>query len=322
MNNSLDISALLSLSEPAAVTQPALPVVGTRIDGVTPGCYSMEISDDDYHTKFAGASSTALKKLLRSPAHYRAYMNEADEDSSARMFGRAVHALLLERARFQRARFPDKFVVWTGGRRFGKAFDAFAAANDGKTILTEDEFHRATEAALALRESKQFPLGLWLDGVPASAGYDAVPAAATETSIFWIDEETGLSCKARVDAHNGQPTRVAIDAKTTDDARTAAFMRQLFKLDYDLQAAHYRAALRAFYGEDYPFLFAVVEDKAPFATNIIGLDNDVLANGEAKRRYALNLLKKCLDSNSWPAYQLEGVQTISMPFYSRFDPSA
>jgi hypothetical protein len=316
MNNPFNLAALFSFLDPATDSTPALPLTGARIDGATPGCYSMDISDEDYHTKFAGASSSALKKMLRSPAHYRAYMSEEDKDSSSRMFGRAVHALLLERARF-----ADKFAVWTGGRRAGKVFDDFAAANPGKTLLTEDEHHRATEAALALRENSQFPLGLWLDGVPATGGYEAVPAASTETSIFWIDEETGLPCKARIDAHNGLPTPAAIDAKTTDDARTNSFMRQLFKLDYDLQAAHYRAALRAFYGTDYPFLFAVVEDQAPYATNIIGLDADVLANGEAKRRHALNLLKKCQDSNEWPSYQLQGIQQISMPFFGRFDPA-
>lgn len=316
MNNQLNLAALFSLVEPTVVTHPALPVAGTRIDGVTPGCYAMEISDEDYHKTFAGASSSALKKMLRSPAHYRAYLNEEDKDTAARMFGRAVHALLLERPRF-----PDKFAIWTGGRRVGKVFDAFEAANAGKTILTEDEYHRATEAALALRNNTQFPLGLWLDGVPASGDYEAVPAASTEFSIFWIDEETGLPCKARIDAKNLLPTPMALDVKTTDDARPASFVRQCFKLDYDLQAAHYRAALRAFHGQDFPFFFGVVEDQAPFATNIFGLDNDVLTNGEAKRRHALNLLKKCTDSDTWPAYELPGVQQISLPFFGRFDPS-
>lgn len=315
MNNPIDLDALLSLAPFAAVNEPAVPTKAVRIDGLAPGCYAMEISDEEYHTRCLGASSSALKKLLRSPAHYRAYLDEKDKDSCSRMFGRGVHALLLERHLFL-----DKFAVWSEGRRYGKRFDEFAAAHAGKTILTEDEYHRAMEAALSLRNSAQFPLGLWFDGVPASESYEAVPAARTEFSIFWVDEETGLPCKIRVDAHSLMPRAIAFDVKTTDDARTASFMRQFFKLDYDLQAAHYRAGLKAFYGVDFPFLFAVVEDQAPHATNILGVDADVIGNGEAKRRHALTLLKKCQDANHWPGYELQGVQELGLPYFHRFEP--
>ena len=317
MNNYMDIDALMTLMAPAEQTRQVMQVPGHRIDGAAPGCYAMEITDDVYHGQCTGASSSALKKLLRSPAHYRAYQSAPDRDSSARMFGRAVHTLLLERHLYR-----EHFAVWNGGRRDGKKYEEFEAANPGRTILTEDEHHRAMEAALSLRSNTQFPMGLWLDGVAASGEFDAIAPARTEFSIFWIDEETGLSCKARIDAHNLSPTPMAADVKTTDDARPSAFSHQVFKLDYDLQAAHYRAALKAFYDQEFPFLFAVVESKAPHASTILGMDQDVLKNGEAKRRFALNLLKKCQDANSWPAYELEGIPEIYLPFYGRFSGSA
>jgi exodeoxyribonuclease VIII len=315
MNNPIDLDALFSLAPATAVTKPVMPVSAARIDGVTPGCYAMEISDADYHTKCVGASSSALKTLLRSPSHYRAYLDEDDKDTSARMFGRAVHALLLERHLFL-----DKFAIWTEGRRHGKKFDEFAATHAGKTILTEDEHHRAMEAALALRNQDQFPLGLWLDGVPAHDTLEAVPPARTEFSIFWVDEETGLPCKIRVDAHGLVPSPLAMDIKTTDDSRTSSFMHQLFRLHYDLQAAHYRAGLRAFYGVEFPFLFGVVEDKAPYACNVVGCSQTTLENGERKRRHALGLLKQCQDANQWPGYPHKGVEEVDLPHFYQFKP--
>jgi hypothetical protein len=321
MNNLMDmsgLSALVPALQPA--TAPGAAPAGatipwTREEGAASGCYGLVISDCQYHRQTQGASSSSLKKLLRSPAHYQAYLSEVDTDSAARMFGRAVHALLLERPTFL-----QQFAVWTEGRRAGKNFETFELAHAGKTILTEEEHNRALEAAVHLRNSQDFPLGLWLDGVAATADQAAIPAARTEFSIYWIDEETGIQCKARIDAHSAAPTPLSLDVKTTDDVRPNAFMRQFMKLDYDLQAAHYRAALRALHGVDFPFLFAAVESCEPYATRIYGMSEDLLANGEAKRQFALRTLKKCLDTNTWPAYPGTGIHTLDLPYYSRFYP--
>ncbi len=322
-NNLINLGALngllgfLNNSASSANTAPSAPVAPTwkRIEGVTQGCYALEITDTEYHTQCEGVSSSTLKKILRSPAHYKAYISATNKDSGPRKFGRAVHALLLEPQKFD-----AHFAIWSEGRRAGWKFEDFADKHPGKTILTEDEFHRATEAALALRNNKQFPFGAWLDGLKAKDGFAEVPAALTEFSIFWTDEETGLLCKARVDAHGVIPNPLAMDVKTTDDSRTDIYMRQFFQLDYDLQAAHYRAALKAFYGFEFPFLHAVVEDQEPHAANIIGLEPEVIANGEAKRRDALNLLKKCRDADEWPTYGYDKVEVLSMPFYKLYTP--
>jgi hypothetical protein len=323
MNNHIDLAALGTLFPALAGTPAAVPVptrtalAAVPIPGVAPNCYGLEISDDEYHGSCPGASSSSLKKLLRSPAHYQAYLNEVDTDSADRKFGRAVHALLLEPATFQ-----ARFAVWCEGRRAGWKYEEFCEEHPGKTILKEEEHQRAMEAALSLRNSPDFPFGVWLDGLPPTATHEAVPAARCEFTIVWIDEETGVQCKARIDAHSPMPQPLATDVKTTDDARKSSFRRQFMKLDYDLQCAHYRAALKAFYGFDFPFLFPVVEAKAPHATGIFGMTDAMLENGEAKRRYALARLARCSEDGIWPAYQDGGIQTLDVPFMGRFDPNA
>lgn len=320
MNNHIDISALSTLLPALAGTPPVAAIVprsalpAVPIPGASPNCYALEISDDEYHASCPGASSSALKKLLRSPAHYQAYLSEKDVDTADRKFGRAVHALLLEPAVFL-----DKFAVWSEGRRAGWKYEEFCEQHPGKTILKEEEHHRAMEAVIALRNCPDFPVGSWLSGLPATATHAAVPAARCEFTIVWTDEETGLQCKARIDAHGCIPQPLAMDVKTTDDARKASFVRQFMKLHYDLQATHYRAALKAFYGEEFPFLFAAVEAKAPHASGIFGMSAAMLANGEEKRRYAMARLARCIDSGVWPAYQTGGVQTLDVPFMGRFD---
>lgn len=274
----------------------------------------MDIPEEAYHQSCDGASSSALKVMLRSPAHYKAYLSGADSDSAARMFGRALHCQLLERQLFL-----SKFAVWDGGRRAGRAYESFVQSHPGKTILTEEEHTRTLEAALQLRNCADFPLGLWLDGVAAAGNQPAIAAARCEFSVFWTDEETGVKCKARIDAHARFPSPLAIDVKSTDDVRPTQFYRQFMKLDYDLQAAHYSAALKAFYGEDFPFLFAAVETHEPHAARIFGMDADLLANGEAKRRYALRELAKCEAANHWPANETPGIHTLHLGFSQRFE---
>jgi exodeoxyribonuclease VIII len=249
-----------------------------------------------------------MKHMLRSPAHYRAYLEGEDCDSASRRFGRAVHALVLEPHIFH-----DKFAVWSGARR-GSQFDTFAMQHCGKTILTQEEFDRAQECALSLKVNAQFPLGTWLEGVPALG----IPEAHTEFTIVWIDEPTGIQCKARIDAHSPDPTPLAVDLKTTDDCRTGSFERQFFRLNYDLQAAHYCEALRAFYGRAFPFALAVVEADAPHLSNMIMVSSDALTNGMAKRRYALERIRQCTETGVWPGYGYQQIEEIGLTPWNEF----
>lgn len=312
MNNEIDLAFLNFLSSKSEISQVQLS--GPKLPGVIPGCYAMAITDETYHRQCLGASSSALKKLLRSPAHYKAYKAAKDQDSPARRFGRAVHAMCLEPETFD-----ENFVVWKDGRKSGKDYELFAAECEGKTILSADDLERVKSAVLALRNEVRFPMSVWLDGIGKTAEFEGIAPAKAEFSVFWIDEITGIQCKARIDAHSPTPNPVAIDLKTTDDARMHSFAKQFFKLDYDLQAAHYCAAMKAYYGTDFTFLFAVVEAQPPFATNIFGLAPEVLENGEAKRRFALDTLKKCQDNDSWPAYPGTFVEGIELPYLQSFN---
>ncbi len=335
MNNVIDVSSMFALA-PGPVLPGASPVptaagapagaapalipsaTARRVEGATPGCYALFISDTEYHQQYSGASSSGLKQLLRSPAHYQAYLKAPDKDSEARRFGRAVHALLLEAQVFN-----DKFTVWTDGARRGKKYDEFAAQHAGKTILNESEHTRALEAALALRNCPDMPiLGDWLDEAAASASAPT-PTVLTEFSIFW-DEAVGegdnagiVNCKARVDLHGPLPCHLALDVKTTDDVRDEPFMRQFMSNAYDLQAAHYCAGLKAFYGEEYQFLFAAVEHQEPFASRFFEIERDVFMSGVKKREKALGRLLECQRTNVWPSYSA-GIRTLRLRPFDRF----
>lgn len=305
--------------------QPARPLVRTTAGlnpygpshrtaerGASAGCYALDISDDEYHGSAPGVSSTGLKALLRSPAHFLAYKRNANRDTASRRFGRAVHAKVLEPAVFN-----QKFVVWDLGDRRGSDFELFQLKNHGKTILTADEFERVQGCEDSLLNNPDFPLEVFLRGVPGE-----LEAARAEFSIFWTDDETGVKCKVRLDAVRIDGTVMPLDLKSCDDAREEGFVQQVSRLHYDLQAAFYLEGLKRFTGQDAPFLFGAVESADPHCSmfHIMGSNSEWIANGRRKMRHALNALAECERCGQYPGYPHRGVNELSMPHWLQWQP--
>lgn len=315
----MNIAALLRLSgrvAPARVGTVQPQPASAQIKGATEGCYALRISDTEYHGGAPGISSTGLKKILRSPAHYLAYLRDKDNDTAARRFGRAAHAWLLENHLFN-----SKFAVWRNGARRGRAYGEFEVMHQGKDILTEEEMLRVQGCANALLENPDFPLRAFLEGARDATGQIVEPPAETEFSIFWTDEETGVQCKVRLDALRLASPVLAFDLKTTDDAREPAFTRQMMQLDYDLQAAFYTEGVRRFTGQACPFMFGAVEVDAPHGNNffILGPDSDMMANGRKKMRHALQLKAQCDRSGRYPGYQSGGIREPQLQPWMAFE---
>lgn len=316
-------SELLGTLLPALLPPAALPVPANdplanavRIEGATPGCYALEIDDETYHGTLPGVSSTTLKKILRSPAHYQAMLREGNTDTAARRFGRAVHCYLLEPQNFD-----GKFAVWRGGDRKAAGYKAFEAQHQGKGILTADEFARVVGCAEALLAEPNFPLRGFLNGVYDASGACVVPKARTEFTIVWTDEATGLTCKIRTDALR-LDTVIAYDVKTTGDARPESFVRELVRNNYDLQAAFYGEGVRRFAGQYPTFVFGAVESEAPHGACHYGLgpDHDLIRNGQRKYRHALDLMARCKAEDRWPGYAFEGIVDPVMEPWMVFRP--
>ena len=65
---------------------------------ITPPCFIANMPNDAYHSYPEGISSTGLKAVLRSPAHYK--FQAARTPSRAMEIGTAIHTALLEPDRF------------------------------------------------------------------------------------------------------------------------------------------------------------------------------------------------------------------------------
>ena len=131
-----------------------------------------------------------------------------------------------------------------------------------------------------------------------------------ELSGFAIDPETGLMCRHRFDAIIDG---IAIDLKTTTDARKPAFSKKILDFGYHIQAAFYVDQYNWITGEEIKkFIFAAIETSAPYAVKIYELEQDSMDAGRKKYRQALNEYAQCKSSDTWPSYDQE-IETIGIP---------
>ena len=244
----------------------------------------IRISNKEYRER-EGISSSELKKLMKSPAHYKHYKDNPQEDTPALLFGRAAHKYVLETYDF----YNEFAVAPICDRRTkeGKAtWEQFVADSQGKDVITQEQFEQID----AMRNA-----------MLATPYVSKLINGEHEVSYFWTDEDTGLKCKVRPDSINHK-LKIIVDYKTTDNAETEAFMRQAIKYGYDLQAQMYQQGVKANLGEEYLFVFIAQEKKPPYAVNILEADESFMASGKRIFREMLNVYKECTESGNWYGY--------------------
>lgn len=265
--------------------------------GAMPGCFSAELDPAIYHSTPDTISQTGMRYLLRSPLHYKAFLDEPRD--LAPNIGTATHAAILE---------PNKFVYdYTvyHGRRSGKDWDLFLTANPNKIILSETEMSAVRGMQKAVLNFEDFPLK------------QTIPLGVPEKSIFWIDPVTGVRCRIRIDLLTQS---VIFDLKTVGDARPDGFLRQLLQKEYDLQSAMYTEGVKRFVGHTLPFIFICVETAAPHGTWLHPAGESILENGNRKFRRGLAAFQRLLLSNEWHGYR-NAISTLELPKYAMLTPS-
>lgn len=236
-----------------------------------------------------------LKELGRSALHYQHRLSHPLVTSPLTL-GTAAHCATLEPERFGR-----QFAVWDrrtdSGRmapRNGKWWDAFQAANDTRTILTEDERDEALTIATAVRAD------------PVAMRY--LEAGEPEVTMTW---EPGR--KGRVDwltAIGGAPVLVGL--KTTRDCRHFSFGSQAAKLGYALQWSWYYQGYVTITGKYPKVVEIVVESAPPHAVAVYMIPDDILEYGKEQYEGLLDTLAECERTQRWPGPYIDE-QVLTLP---------
>lgn len=210
----------------------------------------------------------------------------------------------------------------------GKAFHAKVLGDGAEVVVVDADSWRSADARLArdaAYAAGKVPLLAAEAAVVAAMAaavqaHDTAPllfaGGAAEVSAFWVDEATGVQCKARFDyLPDKQPGRRLIvpDLKSAVSADPGEFARAAARFGYVMQQCHYSSALRHLGIDDDPaFLFVVVEKEHPHLVNVgqFAAHDDIKATAAALDK-ALRLYRDCAATDTWPGWP--GVTDLTLP---------
>ena len=257
----------------------------------------LKISNKEYRAR-NGVSSTDLKHMVKSPAHFRYWKDNPEDDTPALLFGRAVHKYVLEKDDF----FTEFAVAPNVDRRTkeGKAeWLLFQDQNEGKDIITSDDF----EKIKAMRDA--------LYNTPYVA---KLLEGSKELSFFMEDEKTGVTMKCRPDCLTDiGDTHLLLDYKSCSDATSEQFMKDAIKLMYDMQLAYYKDILDAKRGFEHSVIFIAQEKTAPYLANVLQANEYFIKSGRDMYRTYLDEYVECEKTDNWYGLVKDGINTLGLP---------
>ena len=259
-----------------------------------PGLYE-RVPFSDYRA-WPAINHSLLSCGLRSMAHLRYAADHSDEPSEAMNLGAALHAAVFEPAE------SDRYVAAPDVDRRTKAgkaeWEAFTAANAGKTILRPSDLDTTRRMAEAV-------------GSHTTAARLVGSAGPVEAATTWIDPETSLACKGRLDKF-AESHGFIIDLKSTRDASPHGFARSVYSYGYHRQMAFYRAGLRALGKQVAACVIIAVENEPPYGVACYALDEAALIAGEQANRSLLTDYARCIALNKWLGYP-DTIAPLSVP---------
>lgn len=255
-----------------------------------------DLPEAEYHAAQA-ISRSYLKKMQVSPAEAQMQFNS----STAMGLGTAGHLLVLEGPDV----FDDK-VLEAPTKTAGVKFTQLAEANPDKVIVGLGGRQQASEMVAGMFNH------------PQAAEILLASDIKTEVSVFWLDEETGLYCKCRVDFMVPSMSIIG-DLKFVQKggAGERKFRYAMRDYGYDLQAPWYTEGIAKATGQVYEhFLFLVTESVEPNFTGVFEMDRDWMGESHFANHDLLKMEKYCREQGFWPNYDPDnaGIQTL-VPYY-------
>jgi hypothetical protein len=270
------------------------------------------IKNEDYH-KGPGLSSSDIKELIKSPAHFQAYKATPNEPTPQMIRGTLIHNLILEPEKF-----TETFVVGDFKIRRGKEYDNLVLNNPDKTIITREEYESAMLCVEAFSREQNVNSEL----------KHLTEKGHRELSFYWNDPLTGILCKVRPDILH---TDFIVDIKTSRDGSFDAFQKFIVDYKYFISAPFYLRGVNAvieneelapkgsFLWNVRPkrFIFVVIETEAPYAVSIYELDENSMNFGTKLIDRALESYSESVATDVWQGYP-KGIIPISLPNYALY----
>lgn len=285
----------------------------TRPMGVIPG-----MSFESYLAVDA-ASSHALIDMRGSAALCRWNKDNPVQESPDMFIGTACHDCILSPETF-----PCRYIV-------GGDCEAILKSGPNKGLICGKSGKESRDGRWYCLAHSQAFADDEIDEIPANAAiitlkeHDQITSAADavnrhptiremldlsppedrELSVFWIDGETGVYCKARFDAL-ARGLKIIHDLKSSRSAHKDFWMREAKSRGYDMQGAWYLEAAKAVGLDIDRFKAIPFEKKGPYCVNWAHFDPEILKLAARANRACLRKYAECLASGNWPGYDENG----------------
>lgn len=249
---------------------------------------------------------STLKFMAKSPLHYRHALESPKAATTPMRLGTAAHTAVLEPARFITDYAVFEPEEGKAPRRGTKAWEAFAAANDGKELLKQPEF----DAAMRMRDAVR--------GNVEAMRY--LKRGDAEVTLVWQDKETGVWLKGRVDFISQSVADVIADLKTARDVSPWAFQSAYAKMQYHVQAAMYADALESITGRPTYHKCIAVESAEPHDVVVYDVIGEPLELGREVYRDLLTKLVECRKNDEWPGASAGAEVSLRLPAWATAEP--
>jgi hypothetical protein len=183
-----------------------------------------------------------------------------------------------------------------------------AAHAAGKLPLLRDQYKHVMEMADAIRRH------------PIASAVLQPEGGIPEASIFWVDQESGVWRRARLDVlpARGVGRLIIGEYKSALSADPDKWAKSAADYGYHMQASWYRAGAVALdLGADPVVLFIVQEKTPPYLVSPIQLDTVAMRIGETLNRRAISIYAECTASGYWPGYTDDVAHTTLPRWYER-----
>ncbi len=284
----------------------ALPSPGPSALSLPHGVH-FDVPEERYHRKVFGLVSKHMLDLVgESPLTYKSYIDapiDPDDDTPEHfLLGNAAGCATLEPERFRTAYACEPSFGDCRKKENKAKRDEWRATYSGATLLSPAQYRDVTGMAASVRSHPRIARLLDM-------------GSRSEVTLRWVDPETQLECKARLDLWVPS-VAVTLDLKTTQDARAEAFERDCERYGYHDQAAMYLEGLRALGIDPGPFLFGVVKKTSPYLRAVYGMPEEWIESGARRIRSRMRLMADCIDSGSWPGLP-EEIQMLNRPRWAK-----
>ena len=227
-------------------------------------------TNEEYHSQKDYISASGLKMIAKKSVHH--YLNADFKSTPSMAFGTAVHTAIYEPNDFHK----EYHIIPKIDRRTKAGKELYAQHIEEakeKTILDEEDHKRILIILenLGKSEAKEYVQG--------------------EMELSHYTEFEGIKVRVRPDCVNKVAGFIS-DVKTCQDNSPRAFLGDIYKYKYHVQAAFYMDMLGV-----NKFVFIAIETNAPYSIETYVLSEELLEKGRQEYKKAIADWKYYLETD-------------------------